>query len=183
MAYNVLKFEPKISDEYNIDNVLWKSTLHLPSNYKSDASECLSYAILNHDNRMLLKQWLDLIDNIPIKYEYEYDDKLFKKILIIESDLIGYTLDLHAVDIRSQYFYVEVQNELILALLWILEISKDQNYHPKYLKSKIMLAEEKIDQQMQVNKSTINILNQLDRLCTICTDYELDVKCEMIQRG
>jgi hypothetical protein len=76
-----------------------------------------------------------------------------------------------------------VQNELILALLWILEISKNKNYHPKYLKSKIMLAEEKIDQQMQVNKSTINILNQLDRLCNICTDYEVDIKCEMVQRG
>ncbi len=183
MSYNVLSFEPDISSEYNIDNVLWKADLHIPVSYNSMIIDVINTNIKLNENRMLLSQWMNILDNLKIKYEHEIDDKYYKKIIIIEYDTVGYQLNLYACDIRTQYYCVEVQNDLILSLLYILDIKKNEKLNPKFLQNKIKLAEEKLDKDVSVNKSTLNILNQLDRLCTVCVDYEIDITSKISLRN
>ena len=183
MSYSVLSFTPNVTSEYNIENVLWKAELNIPFSHSSMIVDIIKTNIKLNENRMLLSQWKSVLDNLKVKYEYELDDKYYKKILIVEYETVGYHIDLYACDIRTQYYCVEVQSELILSLLYILDIKKNEKLNPKFLQNKIMLAEEKLDQNVTVNKSTLNILNQLDRLCTICLDYEIDIACNISQRN
>ena len=79
---------------------------------------------------------------------------------------------------NSSDLKVEVCEDYIHPLLFILDLKKEGVIFPASLKNKINSAKEKLtltDNANFVNKNVLNQLHVLDKLVDHCQDYEVDI--------
>ena len=58
--YNLLIFEPKVAENYKIEETLWRASL-FTQNYSSIQTILLN-DIIDYDNRKRLKDWIEIFE-------------------------------------------------------------------------------------------------------------------------
>lgn len=185
MEYKYLIFKPAVPATHTTENMLWKADVIVPANYKSIASTILEDNI-SVNNRRRLEDWERLLIENGFKYEKNFDHDFCKGYVIFDVKFTSYELHLFACDINSADYKVEVGQDLIHPLLFVLELKKQGIIFPNSLLNRIKIARERLtpcfDEANLSNKMVLNILHVLEKLVDHCQSYEVDIQYEIIQR-
>lgn len=181
MNYKWLLFKPAILDlkSSNISSgtILWKAQLMKPSSFNSISSVLLSDNI-EINNRRTLDEWEKLLEENGFKYEKNFDHDHCKGYVIFDINYVTYEFHLYSCDINNSDYKVEICQEYIHPLLYILNLKRQGTIFPAALRNKINIAKEQLTVSDDINKVNKNILNQLhvlDKLVDHCQDYEVDI--------
>ena len=181
MSHKYLLFKPAILDlkSSNISSgtILWKAQLIKPAKFNSISSVLLSDNI-EINNRRTLAEWEKLLEENGFKYEKNFDHDHCKGYVIFDLDYTTYEFQLFSCDINNSDLKVEICEEFIHPLLFVLNLRKEGVIFPASLRNKIDCAKEKLtisDDVNFVNKNVLNQLHVLDRLVDHCQDYEVDI--------
>ena len=181
MNYKYLLFKPAILDlkSSNVSSgtILLKAQLIKPARLNSISSVLLSDNI-EVNNRRTLEEWERLLEDNGFKFEKNFDHDHCKGYVIFDLDYTTYEFQLFSCDINSSDLKVEVCEDYIHPLLFILDLKKEGVIFPASLKNKINSAKEKLtltDNANFVNKNVLNQLHVLDKLVDHCQDYEVDI--------
>lgn len=182
MSYRYLIFKPNVSDTNVSKNTLWKAEVIVPANYKTIASTLLEDNIAIN-NRRKLEDWERLLEENGFKYERNFDHDFCKGFVIFDVKFTSYELHLFACDINSADYKVEVGQDFIHPLLFVLDLKKEGKIFPFLLHKKIQSARERLtpcfDEANLSNKMVMNLLNVLEKLADHCQDYEVDIFYEV----
>ena len=185
MSYKVLVFKPEIKYHPSPENVLWKGQVIPPSNYSSIMLVLLQ-DLLELNNRRTMKEWEYLLEKNNFKYNLNYDHEYCREYIIEDKPLVAYSFQLFMCDLQEGTNNIEIADNFILPLLFVLNLShKENSYNPVAIKKKIEIALEliSVSNPSPDNLIVIGQLRLLDKLADICIDYEVDVKCTMEVRA
>ncbi len=185
MSYSLLVFEPDIKSHPALENVLWKGQVIPPSNYSSIMLVLLQ-DILEINNRRTLFEWENILKNNSFTYTLNYDHEFCREYIIEDKPLVAYSFQLFMCDLQDGTNKLEITSEYILPLLFTLNMTKKEGkYNPVALKKRIETALEyiSVSKPSPTNLIVIGQLKLLDKLCDICIDYEVDVKCTIEVRA
>ena len=178
MSYTTLTFEPKIENKTNPEIILWKGQVSAPQNHKSIMITLLEDLIVLN-NRRTLSQWIQILKENNFEYEVNFDHESCKEYVIRDSDCLSYSLQIFACDLSEGQNKVEISNEHIIPMLFILDLQKNKSYNPVVMSKKIEIALELISEASTntTNLAIISNLKILNKLVLVCIDYEVDIKC------
>ena len=184
MYYHVLLFEPNIPENYN-PTILWKAQIQTKPYVKS-----INFALINdnieYNNRRTLLNWYDFFKENNITYEFEFDSKYAKNLVIIDGEVNFFNVQLFACDIRASNYFVEVEPDFIISILHILDLKKSGIIFPTILAKKVEGAKKLLENNHDLNTNTlkpmINYLNILEKLIDHCSYYEHDIKFHIVER-
>jgi hypothetical protein len=185
MSYKLLVFEPHIKSHPSSETVLWKGQVIPPSNYSSIMLVLLQ-DILELNNRRTISEWENILKDNSFKYTLNYDHEFCREYIIEDKPLVAYSFQLFMCDLQDGTNKLEVSDNYILPLLFVLNMNtKEGTYNPVAFKKKIYSAQELISVSTPSpdNLIVIGQLRILDKLADICIDYEVDVKCTIEVRA
>ena len=184
MSYASLVFEPNIITQVDPKFILWKGQVSSPPNCNSIMITLLG-DLIELNNRRALEQWLSILKDNNFEYELNFDHEYCKEYIIKDSELVSYSFQIFACDLSSTQNKVEISNEYILPMMFILDLIKNKSYNPFVMSKKIQNALEliSISNPDPTNLVMINNLKILERLILVCIDYEVDIKCTIEVRA
>lgn len=179
MEYKYLIFKPATpTDSSSKENMLWKAEVIVPENFSSIASTLLEDNI-TLNNRRKLEDWEKLLEENGFKYDKNFEHDFCKGYVIFDVKFTTYEFHLFACDINAADYKVEVGQDLIHPLLFVLDLKKEGIIFPQSLMNKIKDAKEKLlavnDTANLSNKMVLNLLNILEKLVDHCQSYEVDI--------
>ena len=105
-----------------------------------------------------------------INFESEY----CLEYIIYEKEAVNYSIQLFACDVRASTNKLEFSEDVIMPLLFILDLQKEGKINPVALRNRISLAHDRIVPD-SINLLISSNLKALERLCDLCIDYETDL--------
>lgn len=177
MDYKHLVFQPIVNQPLNDDHILWKAQLEVFNSYSS-----LQTIMINDwielSNRRTLKEWIKLFDNNSFEYYINFESEYCIEYVIYEKETVNYSIQLFACDIRATTSQLEFSEEIIMPILFILDLQKKGRINPVALRNRIAQAYDRIVPD-NVNLLISANLKALERLCDLCIDYETDLSFEV----
>ena len=182
MYYKTLVFEPLLQDKTKDKNILWKAQVSPPEGHSS-ITLILLKDLMELNNRRSLDEWYSILKDNSLNWTINYDHEHCKEIIIEEKNLIAYPLQIFACDIEVTNNKIEISSKYSLALLHVLNISKNGIINPVALSRKVISALELIAVQIPDanNLVMMGILKSLDKLTELCISYEVDIKYDLIE--
>lgn len=177
--YSILVFEPEILPTYDDKTILWKIQLDVPKNYNSIILNLISDNIYLN-NRRLLKNWYDFFEDNNIKFKNTFESEYCQELKIYDENDLVFKLQLFACDIKASNYKVEIEHDLIIPILYILDIKKNGVINPILLQKKIdnakLILSANTDNNGGVEKNILKYFQQIIKLLDHCNFYEHDVK-------
>ena len=173
MDYRLLVFEPVLSEAVNDDCILWKAQLEVFNKFSSLQTVMIGDWI-ELSNRRTIKEWIKLFDENLFEYYINFDSEYCLEYIIYEKGTINYSIQLFACDIRANTTKIEIAEDVIMPLLFILDLQKKGKINPVALRKRIEVAAEMLVPD-SINLTVSSNLKSLGKLCDICIDYETDL--------
>ena len=171
--YRLLVFEPISNEATKDEHILWKAQLEVFNNYSSLQTIMISDWI-ELSNRRSIKDWIRLFDENSFEYYINFESEYCLEYIIYEKGTVNYSIQLFACDIRATTNILEFSEDVIMPLLFILDLKKEGKINPVALKNRISLAHDRIVPD-SINLLISSNLKALERLCDLCIDYETDL--------
>lgn len=185
IVYTVLVFEPEITINYRDTNILWRAHLNTNENYKSIVHSILKDNI-EISNRRKLDNWLRVLDDSDIKYFNKIDTDYFKEFTIYDNNGVNFIISFFACDIKASNYYVEIDSQNILPILFLLDLGKSGNIFPRSLQKRIDQAKQMIihneDQNVNTANDVLTYFKQIEKLIMHCENYEHNIKYYIKER-
>ena len=176
--YALLIFEPDIRGTFDHTTALWKGQIDSKKNYNS-----INLVLINDNieinNRRPLSSWLKFLSDNSVKYEYIYNSEFAVSLRILDSFDKTFEFQLFCCDIRASNYKLEVSQDYIMALLYVLDLKKEGRLYPSVLVNKIknakLILEADRDRNYDTYDSMMKYLKSLEKLCENCFYYENDI--------
>lgn len=180
MSYKVLVFKP--NNQNKSETILWKAQVRLPPNYSSIASVLISDNIAIN-NRRTVEEWELLLSENGFKSELNFDSEYCKQYIIFDLNLVCFEFEIFACDVDAAKYIVEVSAELILPMLFTLDLEKSGNIFPAALLNRINNRTQHLNNNQEIEHDGVyKYMKQLRILCEHCQLFEVDVRYEIIDR-
>ena len=183
--YSILVMEPSISSEYRNTNILWKAQIDAPENYIS-----INHSIVKDnieiDNRKKIENWFKILDDSNIKYFNNFDSDYCKEIIVFDDNDCKFKIQLFACDIKAANYLIEVEQDYILPVLFLLDLKKYGEIFPTALMNKLTNAKQILvannDQNYANSHIVLKYFKQIEKLIDHCQNYEHNIKYYIFDR-